>query len=264
MSSRPTAIEALARDAARSGLVLDFDGVLSPIVADAASSAMPVEVAATLGRLAPQLGLLAVISGRPVEFLTDRVRVPGVPLLGSYGIEQVRGGERTIDPEASPWLGAVREASRTLRRLLAGSPGVRIEDKSVSVAVHWRQAPDRDAAAAEVRRVTERIAAETGLRLEPGKLVEELRPPIAVNKGSAVVTLLAGLELATVAYAGDDLGDIPALRAVHEAGGYALVVDHGSETDSRLLELADETYAGTKGFAAWLAELADAVGGDGA
>jgi trehalose 6-phosphate phosphatase len=281
MSSRPTALEALARDPARSGLVLDFDGVLAPIVEDAAASAMPDEVAAILSRLARRLGLLAVVSGRPAAFLADRVRVPGVPLLGSYGMEQVRDGVRQIDPEASRWLGAVREATRGVRELLAGAPGVRVEEKSVSVAVHWRQAPDRDAAAAEVRRVTEHVAAETGLQLEPGKLVEELRPPVAVNKGTAVTALLAGQgaagqgaagqgaagqgvagrELATVAYVGDDLGDIPALCAVREAGGYALVVDHGSETDPRLLELADETYAGTKGFAAWLAELADAVGG---
>jgi trehalose 6-phosphate phosphatase len=260
MSSRPTAIEALAEDPARSGLVLDFDGVLSPIVEDPTASAMPEPVAASLARLAPALGLLAVLSGRPAEFLADRVRVTGVRLLGSYGIEQIWDGVRRIDPEAAKWLGPVQEASRVLRDLLAASPGIRIEEKSVSVAVHWRQAPDRAAAADEVRRVTARIAAETGLRLEPGKLVEELRPPLDVDKGSAVRVLAASEKLSTIAYAGDDLGDIPALLAVREAGGYALVVDHGSETDPRLLELADQTCDGTAGFAVWLAELADRIG----
>jgi trehalose 6-phosphate phosphatase len=260
MSSRPTAIEALAEDSARSGLVLDFDGVLSPIVEDPTVSAIPERVAATLARLAPELGLLAVLSGRPVEFLAGRVRVSGVRLLGSYGIEQIQDGVRRIDPEAKKWLGPVQEASRTLRDSLAAAPGIRVEDKSVSVAVHWRQAPDRAAAAGDVRRVTARIAAETGLRLEPGKLVEELRPPLDVDKGSAISALMASEKLTTVAYAGDDLGDIPALLAVREAGGYALVVDHGPETDPRLLELADQTCDGTEGFAAWLADLADAIG----
>ncbi|HEV2451419.1 MAG TPA: trehalose-phosphatase [Streptosporangiaceae bacterium] len=260
MSSRPTATEALAESPATSALILDFDGVLAPIVADPATSAMPGRVTAVLARLAGPLGLLAVISGRPVDFLADRVRVPGVRLLGSYGMEQIHDGILQMVPEVSPWLGPVREAGRTLTRLLDGSPGLRVEEKSVSVAVHWRQAPDQAAAASEVRRVTARIAAETGLRLEPGKLVEELRPPVAVDKGSAVSALLAGEEnLATVAYAGDDLGDIPALRAVREAGGYALVVDHGPETDARLLALADQTYAGTDEFASWLAGLADAI-----
>jgi trehalose 6-phosphate phosphatase len=260
MSSRPTAIVALAQDPARSGLVLDFDGVLSPIVEDPTASAMPERVAATLARLAAGLGLLAVLSGRPVEFLAGRVRVPGVRLLGSYGVEQIWDGVRQVDPEARQWLGPVQEASRALHDLLAASPGIRVEEKSVSVAVHWRQAPDRAAAADDVRRVTARLAAETGLRLEPGKLVEELRPPLDMDKGAAVSALIASEKPATVAYAGDDLGDIPALLAVREAGGYALVVDHGSETDPRLLELADQTCDGTEGFAAWLADLADTIG----
>jgi trehalose 6-phosphate phosphatase len=260
MNSRPTAIDALAADPSSGGLVLDFDGVLSPIVEDPSTSAMPDRVAAILTRLARVLGLLAVMSGRPADFLEDRVRVSGVPLLGSYGIEQLRDGVRQIDSEAGEWLGHVREAGQALRNLLGRSPGIRVEEKSVSVAVHWRQAPDQETAAAEVRRVTARVAAETGLSLEPGKLVEELRPSISVDKGSAISALLAARKPAVAVYVGDDLGDIPALRAVREAGGYALVVDHGPETDPRLLELADEIYAGTDGFADWLGKLADMTG----
>jgi trehalose 6-phosphate phosphatase len=260
MSSRPTPIEALAGNPATSGLVLDFDGVLSPIIKDPAASRLPDGVAASLGRLARTLGLLAVISGRPVEFLADRVPIPGVYLLGSYGMEQIRDGVRRVDPDAERWLGPVREASRALRDLLGTSPGVVVEEKPVSVTVHWRQAPDQAAAARDVHRATARIAGETGLRLASGKLAEELLPPIDVDKGSALVTLLASQDLTTVAYAGDDVGDIPALRAVRAAGGYALVVDHGHETDPLLLKLADQTYAGTDQFAAWLADLARATG----
>jgi trehalose 6-phosphate phosphatase len=257
---RDGAAEALAADPGRSGLVLDFDGVLAPIVADPTTSALPDRVAASLGRLARRLGLVAIISGRPVAFLAEQVRLPGVPLLGSYGMEQSRDGVRRIDPEAEKWLGQVHTAGLRLRELLAGSAGIRVEEKSVSVAVHWRQAPDHAAAADEVRRVTSRIADDLGLRLEPGKLVEELRPPIDVDKGSAISALLAAHgDLTAFAYAGDDLGDIPALRAARDAGGYALVIDHGQETDRRLLELADQTFEGTKAFADWLGKLADKV-----
>ncbi len=260
MSDRAGAIEALAADPARSGLVLDFDGVLAPIVADPTTSALPDRVSASLGRLAGRLGLVAIISGRPAAFLAERVGVPGVPLLGSYGMEQSRDGVRQIDQEAEKWLGQVHTASLELRELLGASPGIRVEEKSVSVAVHWRQAPDHAAAAEEVRRATARIADDLGLRLEPGKLVEELRPPIDVDKGSTVAALLAEhRELSAFAYAGDDLGDIPALRAARDAGGYALVIDHGQETDRRLIELADETFAGTEAFADWLGQLADRV-----
>jgi trehalose 6-phosphate phosphatase len=262
MSSRPTAIEALAASPATSGLVLDFDGVLSPIVDDPTTSALPEHAGAALRRLAGRLGLLAVISGRPVEFLEDRVRVPGMPLLGSYGMEQSWDGERQIDPEAKNWLQQVRTASRLLNARFAGDQGIRVEEKSVSVAVHWRQAPDHAVAARRVREVTAQVAAETGLRLEPGKLVEELRPPVAMDKGTAIARLMSARgNLTLFAYAGDDLGDVPALKAARESGGYALVVDHGRETDPRLLDLADETFAGTEAFAAWLTRLADAIAG---
>lgn len=255
-----TALEALAMDPGRAGLVLDFDGVLAPIRADPATCAMPDRVARSLARLAGGLGLVAVISGRPVGFLEERVKVPGVPLLGSYGMEQSFDGVRQISPEAEEWVAPVREAEQRLRELFAGSPGIRVEEKSVSVAVHWRQAPDHTAAAEQVRQATERVSKELGLRLEPGKLVEELRPPINVDKGSAISALLAAHgDLTAFAYAGDDLGDIPALRAAREAGGYALVIDHGKETDPRLLDLADETFAGTEAFADWLGKLEKAV-----
>ncbi len=260
MSSRPTAIEALSADPARSGLVLDFDGVLSPIIEDPSASALPDRTASALRRLSRHLGLLAVISGRPVAFLEDRIAIPGVPLLGSYGLERSDDGTRRLDPSAAKWTAQVGEATRMLKVLLAGAPGLRVEEKSVSVAVHWRQAPDHDAAAAEVRRVTARLSAETGLRLEPGKLVEELRPPVEVDKGSVLAGLLdASKYLTTFGYAGDDLGDVPALRKARAAGGYALLVDHGQETDPRLRKLADESYAGSEAFADWLSLLADRV-----
>jgi trehalose 6-phosphate phosphatase len=263
MTSRPAPLEALAAAPATSGLVLDFDGVLSPIVDDPAASQLPDRVAASLARLACTLGLLAVISGRPVEFLKERIPIREVRLLGTYGIEQVHDGIRRVDPDANKWLSQVSEASLALRDLLGAAQGIRVEEKSVSVAVHWRQAPDQPAAADRVHRATTRIAAETGLRLEAGKLTEELLPPVDMDKGKALVRLLAAENLTTVAYAGDDVGDIPALRAVSEAGGYALVVDHGRETHPLLPELADQTYAGTDSFAAWLEELASAAGAAG-
>jgi trehalose 6-phosphate phosphatase len=259
MTTRPDALTALAADPAGAGLILDFDGVLAPIVDDPRSSALPGPAAAALARLAGPLRLLAVLSGRPAAFLADRVRAPGVLLLGSYGLEHIRDGERHTDPAAARWLAPVQEAAQELEGRFAPARGIRVERKSVSVAVHWRQAADQAAAAGQVRQAMAQIAAATGLRLEPGKLVEELRPPVEVDKGSSVAGLIAEAGLAAAAYAGDDLGDIPALRAVREAGGYALVVDHGAETDPRLRELADQVFHGTGEFADWLARLADAV-----
>src|SRR5215469_6823926 len=259
LTPRPTAKEALAAQPAAAALVLDFDGVLAPIVEDPETSAMPERAAASLARVTTSLGTVAVISGRPASFLAGRVGVPGVRLLGSYGMEQIKDGNGLLSPAAAEWLPAVATAREELAGLVRALPGLRIEAKPASVAVHWRQAPDREAAAAEVEKATARVAAATGLRLEPGKLVSELRPPIAVDKGSAVAALIREARPAVTVYAGDDLGDLPALRVVREAGGYGLAVDHGAETDPKLLAAADEVIAGTEGFADWLAGLVRAV-----
>ncbi len=260
MSGRPSAADALAADPVRAGLICDFDGVLAPIVADPTASAIPPQVAITLGRLARRLALVAVLSGRPLDFLRDRVPAPGVQLLGSYGMERYRDGQPFLAAAAGDWLQPVRAASAQLAEHFAHWPGVRVEDKAVSVAVHWRQAKDPDAAAAEVRRVTSSVAEATGLGVEPGKLVEELRPPIDIDKGSTIAELLSDDNLGAAAYAGDDLGDLPALEVIRAAGGYALVVDHRDETDPRLLAVADQVFPGTAAFARWLDDLADAAG----
>jgi len=259
MSGRPSAAAALAADPARAGLICDFDGVLAPIVADPTASALPQAVATTLGALARRLALVAVLSGRPLEFLRERVPVPGVQLLGSYGMERYRDDRPYVVPAARGWLQSVREANAELAGHFARWPGVRVEDKAVSVAVHWRQARDQDAAATEVRRVTSSIAATTGLRIEPGKLVEELRPPIDIDKGSTIAELLSDNNVGAAAYAGDDVGDLPALEVIRAAGGYALVVDHRDETDPRLLEVADQVFPDTVAFAHWLASLAESA-----
>jgi trehalose 6-phosphate phosphatase len=259
MTGRPAALAALAADPAATALICDFDGVLAPIVEDPDASAMSPATAGALARLAGQLALVAVISGRPLAFLQERVRIPGIRLLGSYGMESSRDGHAEVAPAVAPWVPAVRTAAAEVPAAMAGWPGVRVEDKPVSVAAHWRQAPDQAAAAAQVRSVMTALAERTGLRLEPGKLVEELRPPVEVDKGTAVRELLAARPVSALGYAGDDLGDLPALHAARAAGGYALVVDHGTETAAQLLSVADEVFAGTDGFAAWLSDLAAAT-----
>src|SRR5260370_14009210 len=131
----------MAADRSSGGLVLDFDGVVSPIVEDRSPSAMPDRVTAILTRLARVLGLVAVISGRPAEFLTDRVRVPGVTLLGSYGIEQFRDGVRQVDPEAGEWLGPGREAGRARCAPPAPPPRIWREERAPPRARPPRRRP---------------------------------------------------------------------------------------------------------------------------
>ncbi|GAA3601675.1 trehalose-phosphatase [Kineosporia mesophila] len=236
---------------------MDFDGVLSPIVDDPAASRLPADLAPTLERLVKRLDVVALLSGRPVDFLAERVPVPGLVLLGSYGLERRVDGSTVVRPDVAAWLARVREAEALLTEQLAPVPGVHIEVKSVAVAVHWRNAADRATVGQLVNEVVARVAASTGLGQEPGKLVQELRPPLPVDKGTSLRELIDDQRLDVVAYAGDDKGDLPAFAAVTAADGYPLVV-HGHETAPEVAAVAGTHFEGPEDFASWLEELSQA------
>ena len=111
MAGLPDVLAPLAEAPRRSALCLDFDGTLSPIVDDPRAARPLPGVPDLLGRLARRLGLVAVISGRPVSFLESELASPaGVRLVGLYGLEQIgAGGQRTVAPDAAPWEAVITE-----------------------------------------------------------------------------------------------------------------------------------------------------------
>jgi len=252
-------IASLAQRPERAGLIMDFDGVLAPIVDDPGDSRLLPGTAELIADLAGAFALVALVSGRPVAFLAERAPLPGVALLGAYGVETQRDGQRLVLPEVERFRGTVAQATAELHRRFDAVQGIRVEDKGLAVAVHWRQADDEPAARHLVQDAVAELVASTGLHREPGKLVEELRPPVHEDKGTAVRRLIQDGKLERFAYAGDDLGDVPALVAVAELGGHALVVAHGAETSPAVTAAAHVVFEGVEGFAEWLRELRDAV-----
>ena len=237
-------------------LILDFDGTLAPIVDDPATSEMPEETRALLRRLVGRLGRLAIVSGRPASFLAERVRVDGAMLVGLYGLEKVVDGEVVPDPRVAPYTDDLDAARTRLSEIVSRWPGAELEDKGRALAVHWRRADDRDAAGDALTDAVHDVAGD--LMVEDGKMVIELRPPVTADKGTAVAELAEGY--AAVAYAGDDLGDLPAFAEVSGRGGLAIGVDHGPETDAKVREKADRVVDGTEGLAAWLASVCEKTG----
>ena len=248
-------VDVLARDPTGAGLILDFDGTLAPIVDDPATSALPEALRDVLATLARRLGLVAIVSGRPASFLGDRVAVDGVALFGLYGTEEWREGASRARAGALRWQPALDEARDRFALALAGHHGVVLEDKGLAVALHWRNAEDRERAGAFVDALVAEVASETGLHAEPGKFVLEVRPPLDRDKGTCVAELVAAVPLSTVVFVGDDRGDLPAFAAAKAAGGFGLAVDHGAETASEVLAAADATVPGTEAVAAWLTDL---------
>jgi trehalose 6-phosphate phosphatase len=246
----------------RSAVLLDFDGALAPIVADPdAARALP-EALAALERLVGRIGLVAVVSGRPVDFL--RAALPelllgeGLVLIGQHGLERVVGGEREVDARVAPWREAVAAAAREAEVEL---PGLVVERKGdIAVNLHWRTVPER---AAEAEAMGRRLAERHGLDALPMRMAVELRPPVPVDKGTVVAELAAGRDAAL--FAGDDHGDLAGFTALDDlvAAGrldHAVrVAVRSGEAPPALLEAADYQVDGPAGLAALLARIADSL-----
>lgn len=253
-------LAAIRSEPARALIATDFDGTLSPIVADPREARADPGAVAGLRGLAGLVGTLAVITGRPAAEAVELGGFDGISgliVLGHYGGERWEAGALTA-PEPPPGVAAARER---LPRLLAdtGAPeGVRIEDKGSALAVHTRRAADPAGALAALREPLAGLAADVGLVVEPGRLVIELRPP-GMDKGAALTALVAEREAGPVLFAGDDLGDLAAfaaVRALREDGHPGLTVCSASGEVSELAAEADLVVDGPGGVAALLGSLA--------
>jgi trehalose 6-phosphate phosphatase len=256
-------LAALLADPAESLIGLDFDGTLAPIVAEPAEVRCQPAATAVLRRLSGLVGTLAIITGRPareaVEF-TGLADVPGVVVLGHYGRERWSAGTLTAPPPP-PGLAQARALLPAVLADAGAAEGTWVEDKGGALAVHTRRTADPRQAQQRLAEPLAELAARTGLALEPGRMVIELRPP-GVDKGQALLELAAQRRPAATLYCGDDLGDKPAFAAVRELraeGIPGLVVRSGSAEVAELGEEADLVVDGPEGVVELLTALADAA-----
>jgi trehalose 6-phosphate phosphatase len=253
-------LAALLDDPAAALVGVDFDGTLAPIVPDPDAARAHPDVPPALIRLAPRLGRLAVITGRPAQVAVDYAALADVQrlvVLGHYGLERWEGGVVTA-PDDDP---AVAAARTRVPELLAelGVADAFVEDKGQAVAVHVRRTADPAAAFDTVAPRLRALGDELGLVVEPGRMVIELRPA-GGDKGDALRTLVAEQPPSAVVFIGDDLGDLAAFAAVETMRGDGLpglLVCSGSAEVTEVAERADLVVDGPEGVAALLQSLAD-------
>lgn len=241
---------------------LDFDGTLSPIVADPTTARIHPGAPAVLAELAGAVGTVAIITGRPVRQVLELGAFEDLDgellVLGQYGNERWSSVERRIvSPEPPEGLADLRAALPALLER-AGVPDAFVEEKGLAVAVHTRRCAEPQAAFDALVPVLVEAAREHGLAVEPGRLVIELRAP-GMDKGKALRTIVEERGAGAVAFVGDDLGDLEAFQVVHELRGRGmpgLLVCSGSEEQQALVELADVVVDGPDGVLELLARLA--------
>ena len=222
-------------------IFLDFDGVLAPIVDRPEDAYPPAETRAELARLAGRYALVAVVSGRA----GDDVREPR-----RRRRDRVR---RLARSRARSSGGPLAPPDRGLRGAAPWPPS-QIELKGLSVAFHYRDRDDEQAAVRELEELAE-AAREEGLVARFGRKVLEVLPPVGSNKGTAVRHLLDGAGLGRALVAGDDITDLDAFLAVEELEHRIRVAVLADESPSLLADHAELVLGSTAEFLELLRRL---------
>jgi trehalose 6-phosphate phosphatase len=230
----------------RAGVLLDFDGTLSPIVAKPELARIRDGARDAIARLVGRYAVVAIVSGRTGDQLRELVGVEGVRLAALYGLaEQV-----TQLPD---------EVLASVREVASSVPGARVEPKGGSVAVHYRAADDAVAAQSLLAGGLAPVALAAELDLLPGKMVIELVPAGRPLKEGAVERIVEDERLDAVLYAGDDVADIRAFEALDRLAERGLrtvkVAVHGRETPVALSDAADVVVDGPAGLVTLLRGL---------
>jgi len=241
MSQLPDALQALGLAAGltarQPAVFFDFDGTLSDIVNDP-DAARPVAGAAeALQKLAAHCAV-AILSGRDLADVVERVGVPGIWYAGSHGFELTApdGTHHQNDAAAAP-IPVLEKVAAQLRDQLGSIPGIVVEHKRFGIAVHYRNAA-RDRVG-EVAAAVHAAGQRQGLRVTTGREVIELRPDIDWDKGKTLRWVIdhlrdspseAGSGPLVPIYLGDDITDEDAFDAVRH-DGVPIVVRHNDDGD---------------------------------
>jgi len=251
-------LNAVLGDPSTAVLATDFDGTLAPIVADPQTSTPIPGAMECLERLGTVLGEVAIISGRPIEYL-QQWAPESVSLFGLYGLQARRHGERTDHPDAANWIDSVQMSSQLFED---STLPLNVERKKYSLTVHYRSAPE---VADQVARLAAEVSNQYGLMVRPAKASLELHPPIDEDKGTTVQRI-AGDYSGAVIFAGDDVGDLPAfaaLKAIAESGRptVAMAVD-SSEVSPGVLGAADYVAEGPDGVLSGFMQVLESARND--
>jgi trehalose 6-phosphate phosphatase len=249
---------------APSAVVTDIDGTVSAIAPTPAEAMVDPGAKAALALLAERLTAVAVVSGRAPQDGVAMVGLPELIYVGNHGLERIARGTPWTHPVAAaaqPAIAAALAEIEIAARAAADVPWLLIENKGVTGTVHYRLAPDQIAAAALLEPLARAAADRHGLRLTSGRMIFEVRPALAVNKGTAIRELAQDLDLRGIVFFGDDVTDVDAFRALRElreAGEAATlrVGVLGPDTSPAVLAEIDMSVVGVPACAATLIALA--------
>lgn len=215
-------------------IFLDFDGTISVIRKDPYKVGLSREMEDVIRKLAARKEIsVAIVTGRKLDDIKRRVKIKSLIYVGNHGLEAEGPGIKYVAKEARKARAAIFAIYKILKKELAGMPAVIVEDKKLTLSVHYRRAPAAQAPKVEsiVKRIIDRPVKRGEVAAFMGRKIWEVRPPEDLNKGTIVQYLLSTIRKAagksTVpVYIGDDITDEDAFRKIKK--GYTVKVGlHG-------------------------------------
>jgi len=256
--------ESFSSDIKAAGCILllaDYDGTLTPIVSRPEEAILSSEVREKLRALTQKpVFSVGIISGRSLSEVKSLVAVEGIYYAGNHGLEIEGPGLEFIHPAAKAAQPEIQELFRQLSARLANIEGVIVEDKGLSLSVHYRLVikSEEEIVAQIFHQVTSPWLGDGKIRVTSGKKVWEVRPPIDWHKGKAVETIMKevkvvrkGEEGLTI-YLGDDRTDEDAFRIIHRPHGWSILVGPENTTSN-----ADYSLNSTAEVMTFLSRLHD-------
>lgn len=220
------------KDAGQILLLSDYDGTLTPIVERPELAELPPHMRQLLQKLARRSNVMVgIISGRALSDLQERVAIEGITYAGNHGLEIEGPGFSFVNPVAAELKPLLRLLHQVLSRTLEAIKGAFVENKGLTLSVHYRQVEEDQAGVLQsaVERVVAPSRAVGKLRTTMGKKVYEVRPAVDWDKGKAIELLLVrhvrgGKRKPLVIFLGDDLTDEAGFKAVEKHNGISIFV----------------------------------------
>jgi len=218
-------------------LLSDYDGTLTPIVDKPELAVLPQEIKKLLRKLAKNHRYtVGIISGRALADLKSKVDLEGIIYAGNHGLEIEGFGSSFLEPIAEEMRPFLKMLNQALSATLRGIKGAFVEDKGLTVSVHYRLVDDTEEGRVKdtFRKVTDPLHVMGKIRITQGKKVYEIRPPVDWDKGKAIAWLMAksrevrGRGGALPVYLGDDLTDEDGFKAIERNDGISIFVGEES------------------------------------
>lgn len=235
------------RKGGRAGLFLDLDGTLAQIVALPGEASISPGIRGALDILDSRLELVCIVTGRPAADGLALVGLESLTYVGNHGMEWIEAGRVFTDPEAAPYTAYLQELLEVVKARCAHTDAI-FEEKTASFAIHYRGSRDPEGVRELAWQAILEFAGDK-VRVLTGKAHLNVLPPVALNKGTAVRSLVQTHRLDWALIGGDDVTDIDAFREARSLANASAfrctnVAVLAEDLPPDLLDLADYTLAG--------------------